>query len=161
MLEDKFCDQSLIKISVLTYEGKKLTKSMFEQLETLCPFRSDFSFTGDKIFGYINVKNESKKGLNKILVFEKAGKLHRFNTINLEIIRNFTFNTGFKTLQEYVDLEDLFQENLSEVLNYDYEKINYEKINVIFNDYGKSKLVEVFANVEVFMTLLNQHQILL
>ena len=47
-----------IEIMTLSLKNKKLTKSIFNQIETRDCFNKELDFKGDKYFGYIKEKDE-------------------------------------------------------------------------------------------------------
>lgn len=168
-IKDKFSEQSSIKISVLTIDGKRLTKSMFDQLETKNPFNAEFSFKADKVFGYVNVKNESKQGLNKVIIFEQSGKLFKYNTFPLFMISISSLKSRYKNLESYLRYDNLFQGNIDGALKSEYtdiyhknfEEPDFKMLEEVLNDEGKSMVLRAMMNAGAFMTELDKHQILI
>lgn len=166
---DKFVEQSTIKISVMTIDGKRLTKSIFDQLENRNPFDSDFSFKAEKVFGYVNVKNESKLGFNKVIIFEHRGKLYKYNTLPIYILSISSLESRYKNLEPYLRYDKLFQDNIDEALkpqytdihNRNYTEPDHKKLEDVFNDEGKAMILRALMNAGDFMMELDRHQILI
>ncbi|MGJ1366774.1 hypothetical protein [Sphingobacterium spiritivorum] len=62
-----------ITINQVSIGNKKLTKTIFNQIEEKGCFTRDLDFVGDTIIGYINDRN------NRYLLWSKNGKLRRTN----------------------------------------------------------------------------------
>jgi hypothetical protein len=72
-----------IEIRTITIDSKKLTKTLFSQIEQRSFFNRDLEFSGDHIYGYVMDKQ------NRYLLWLKDGHLRRTN------------------LSPYYDLDDL------------------------------------------------------
>ena len=168
-LLDKFVEQSTIKINVLTVDGKRLTKSIFDQLETKNPFNAEFTFKAEKIFGYVNIKNESKVGFNKVIIFEDGGKLYKYNTLPLYILSVSSLESRYKNLEPYLRYDNLFQGNIegalkpqyTDIYDRNYSEPDHEKLADVFNEVGRTIILRALMNAGGFMMELDRHQILI
>ena len=167
-LQDKFAEHCTIKINVVTIDGKRLTKSMFDQLEERDPFNFEYSFKSDKIFGYVNVKNESKQGYNKVIIFEKNGKLYKYNTLPVYIVSISSLQSRYKNLEKYLDYINLFQGNIDGALKAEYTDVHnnykspdFEILEDVLNEDGKAIVLRTMMNAGAFMTEVEKHQILI
>jgi len=62
-----------IEIRTISLKNKKLTKSIFNQIETRDCFNKELDFKGDKYFGYIKEKEQ------RYLIWSVEGKLRKTN----------------------------------------------------------------------------------
>ena len=62
-----------VELKTITLNGKKLTKSIFNQIEFKDCFDHNMDFIGDGLFGYIKDKNQ------RYLIWSYAGKLKKTN----------------------------------------------------------------------------------
>lgn len=87
-----FADQSTIQINVMKVDGKRLTKSIIEQIPMVNPFDKEYNFTGDKVFGF--VKLELKDPINPTQTIKLWGiaqykdKLIKFSYSDLITVGN-------------------------------------------------------------------------
>lgn len=122
--KELFTDQSTIKISVMTIDGKKLTKSLVDQLPTHFPFDKQYNFTGDKFFGFVKVgkatpSNPGAQNIN-FVIFEKGGKLYKFSLHNLIQMTKYRADTLIR---------DFSIRALKEMLGDNPEYFNYDRID--------------------------------
>lgn len=76
-----------VNIKVMTVDEKRMTKSVFNQIEAGNPFNKDLEFCGDGLLGYV-------KDRGKYLLWIKDGKLRRYNLQNLQLIVTLERNTN-------------------------------------------------------------------
>lgn len=82
-IKEIFAEQSTIQITVMKVDGKKLTKSLIEQMPHTFPFDKQYNFIGEKIFGYAKTGkyNPASPRVRNIytIIAQKDGKLVSFN----------------------------------------------------------------------------------
>ena len=80
-----FAEQSTIQINVMKVDGKRLTKSLMDQIAIDFPFDLEYLFTGEKVFGYVAMDVVMSKNPLKIVHFwgvaQVEGKLIRLMLI--------------------------------------------------------------------------------
>lgn len=171
-----FADQSTIQINVMKVDGKRLTKSIMEQISMDFPFDLNYLFTGEKVFGFVVMDVVMSKNPVKIVPFwgvaQVEGKLVRFNAdkikkvalINLNHSYHYSYDTALVSetckrlrLQDkdiyklkYLDENDQFDE---------YAINNDDSFVKVFNENVVEKLQLVIRNATSFMTELREHQI--
>lgn len=115
-----------VEIKTISLNGKKMTKSLFGQIETVSCFTRDMDFLGDELFGYIIDKN------NKYLLWQRNGLLRKTNL--LPYYRWLQSGDPHPTLE----LITLFKDH---GLTYDYP------------DHRRSKFEECISNIEKYKEL--------
>lgn len=173
-----FADQSTIQINVMKIDGRRLTKSIMDQLSMDFPFDQNYLFTGEKVFGYVAMDVVVSKNPIKIVpywgVAQVEGKLVRFNadkikkiaSINLNIPLNYSSDESlvleiFRRLR--LQDKDIYKAKyINEYDQYDeYSINNNDTFNSILNDIAFDKLLFVIRNANSFMSELREHQIII
>ena len=153
-----------LNIKIVEVNNKKLSKSLFDQLPEYFPFNSNAEFIGDKIFGYIKIKN-GKQSIN-FLLFVKENKVYKsdltflknLSQVNLlsnyhenQIITNFIFFR--KQKEDFVYDNHLDSDSFNElyVMNY--------KTTQVFNENGRSLINDAKKNASNFLIQIKDLQI--
>jgi hypothetical protein len=90
-------DEEIIKIKTLTVGGRRMTKSVFNQVISLSPFDSELTFTGDKVIGYVYEQQ------SRWLLFIKDGQLRKYILDNILQLINVGKSTKYKDFQSLAD----------------------------------------------------------
>lgn len=153
-----------LNIKIVEVNNKKLSKSLLDQLPEHFPFNSNAEFIGDKIFGYIKIKN-GKQSINYLL-FVKENKVYKSDLtflkniaqINLlskyfenQTITNFIFFR--KRKEDFIDDNHLDCDSFNELY-----AMNY-KTTEVFNENGKSLINDTKKNASSFLIQIKDLQI--
>lgn len=79
-----------VSIRTLTIDNKKLTRSIFNQVEWRRCFDENMDFIGDHIYGYV------KEKANRYLVWVHEGKLRRYNLSDYYKIKKNASDASFE-----------------------------------------------------------------
>lgn len=173
-----FADQSTIQINVMKIDGRRLTKSIMDQISMDFPFDQNYLFTGEKVFGYVAMDVVVSKNPIKIVpywgVAQVEGKLVRFNADKIKKIASINLNTPLihssdesLVLQIFRRLrlqdKDIYKAKyINEYDQYDEYLINNDDtFKSILNDIAFDKLLFVIRNANSFTTELREHQIII
>ena len=153
-----------LNIKIVEVNTKKLTKSLFDQLPEYFPFTSNGKFSGDKIFGFINIK--SGKQTNKFLLFVKDEKVYKSDLTFLKNLSLLSFYSQYHENKRFTNfiflgkrIEDFIDENH---LEYDTFKEIYSmsyKTMLVFNEKGRNLIEETKKNASKFLNEIKDLQI--
>lgn len=93
-----FADQSTIQISIMKVDGKKITKSLVEQIPKAFPFDNVYNFIGEKIFGFVKTGKTAESSTKYWGIAQDKGKLVRFS---FDRIKNFASIKRDTSLNEF------------------------------------------------------------
>ncbi|QFG53655.1 hypothetical protein [Chryseobacterium sp.] len=164
--EDYFQDQSTIQINVMKVNGRKLTKSLIDQFKSEWPFDPLMNFTGEKIFGYVKLKTEGRKALDRIIIAQKDGKLVRYSWDKAREISHITGKSKLSEVNNNASrtLRTLFgDEQYGKLIASGYYNEDHElyKIDDVMDEKALEKLMEVAHKASEFLKELEEHQILI
>lgn len=156
-IQELFTKETTIKVSVVTLDGKKMTKSIFNQLHHVKPFDNLYNIIeGVKFLGYINEKE-------RFVIFTLNNKIYYYR---LE---------AFLALQ-YIDLnkstiEDLYRvypsEEVKRLHNFNPKKENDSEdyrqfqISQVFSVNGQYEFIEKAENLKKIRNEILKRQIFL
>ncbi|MDW9382776.1 hypothetical protein [Chryseobacterium sp. JV558] len=138
-MKDFFIMEKTIKINVITIDGKRITKSIFNQLNVSSPFTHDingYSFNGEKILGYV-----SDKGY--WLIYAENEKIYRYNLSRMFAIAQLSSTSDYSRLKELFHLYGYFGDN---IINEDYKHFN--EIGIWNYSLGKVLNKDILQKVE-------------
>lgn len=145
-MENIFADNTSVSMTIAKIDNKKITKTIFNQLNIWNPFKAQFIFTGDKILGYVNsngiwiiyiINDKIFKCFERDLflpnrnsfIFDDLGILFdptekkefiEKNKIKLQELRemndDFLFNKSTTSIDELVTAYNRAEENRSKLL---------------------------------------------
>lgn len=145
-----FSDKSSIKITVMNIDGKKLTKSLLNQLPNHFLFDDQFNFTGDKIFGcvYIGAKTKDTIG-SYVIVGEVNGKIVKFGDYRLAKVAQLTPNSRLVDFSLY-SIKKIIGDDRELYVDYKEERNHYFPVdnNIIKNNLTQEAQNSLFSIVE-------------
>lgn len=159
-MKDFFTTETTVKINVATIDGKKITKSIFNQINTKSPFNFDkekgYIFEGGKILGYVFDKEYW-------LLWVEDDKIYKTNLDRLFKMANLSSSSYFSSVR------DLLNPNLyfgSEYLKEDFEdfenySLNNYKSSEILTETALEKLKTYVLKAREWRTEILNHQIFL
>ncbi|WP_294302523.1 hypothetical protein [uncultured Chryseobacterium sp.] len=156
-MKDFFTREITIKINVITIDGKKITKSIFNQLNVKSPFTHDingYSFNGEKILGYVIDKGYW-------LIHAENEKLYRYNLTRMFAIAQLSSKSDYSRLKELFHLYGYFGDN---IINDDYKHFdeigiwNYSLERVLNKDI-LNKIGNLILDANNWKTEILNHQI--
>jgi len=134
-----------VTIKQVVVGNKKLTKSVFSQIENVPCFNENIDFIGDNVIGYIKDKND------KFLLWVKNNKLRK------------TSLTSYYKLTPYIEssfIEDIEWFLKKTGLNYEMNSIHYRnKASENIDD--KERYINLVRKVRAFLNELIDKQIFL
>jgi len=132
-----------VTIKFLQFNGKKLTRSVYTQIENKRFFDKDVSFTGDQVLGYILDKTD------KVLIWSKTGMLRKTTMTPYSKLRKSSPYLSAEKAELFFLLADikytLFDnETFNEIVNYvaDYD-LKVEKV--------KAFLDKITGDMQIFI----------
>jgi len=102
-------DEEIVKIKTITIGGRRMTKSVFNQILSLGAFDNEINFKGDKIIGFVKDTSEIK------LLFIKDGEIRKCSLEYIMKLARLNERTTFTDLNDiernlgirYFDYEDV------------------------------------------------------
>lgn len=164
--EDYFQDQSTIQINVMKVNGRKLTKSLIDQFKSEWPFDPLMNFTGEKIFGYVKLKTEGRKALDRIIIAQKDGKLVRYSWDKAREISHITGKSKLSDLNNNASstMRALFgDEEYRKLIQHGYHN-EYQQLyqmEDVLDEGAMKMLIEIADKAKNFLQELEEHQILI
>ena len=167
--KELFADQSTIKVTVMTIDGKKLTKSLVDQLPTHFPFDKLYNFNGQKIFGFVKLgkaspSNPRAENIN-FVIFEKGGKIFKFSIDRLFEMTKYRKETSINnfSIRALNDLLGDDSEYYSEGQK-EYTKLQRSfgidhTIEDVLTPVGLEKFSEIINNTKKLYLEIYDHQI--
>lgn len=164
-----FTDQSTIKVSVMTVDGKKLTKSLVEQLPYHFPFDKHFNFQGQKIFGHVKVgkatSNNPRAENIRFVIFEKDEKLYKFAIDRLHSMSTYGEKTSLDDFSTRA-LKELLGDNVEYYKSEESNSFNWRRnfdgdatIEDFLSPVGLEKFTTIKSNVKSLYLEILDHQI--
>lgn len=159
-MKDFFTIETTVKINVATIDGKKITKSIFNQINTKSPFNFDkekgYIFEGGKILGYVFDKAYWLLWVedDKIL---KTNLNRMFKIANLSSSSNFSSVTDIFNPLVYFG-NDYLKEDFREFDDY---YLAQQKNSDVLVDSVLEKLKIYVLNAREWRTEILNHQIFL
>lgn len=162
-MKDFFTTETTVKINVATIDGKKITKSIFNQINTKSPFNFDkdkgYIFEGGKILGYVFDKEYW-------LLWVEDDKIYKSNLGTLFKMANLTSSSKYSTLKSlFNNMIYYFGE---EYLNSQFDDISYEEyylgtyeISQVLSKEAGEKLKAIVLNSRNWKLEILNHQIFL
>lgn len=159
-MKDFFTTETTVKINVATIDGKKITKSIFNQINSKSPFNFDkekgYIFEGEKILGYVFDKEYWLLWIEENKVF-KTNLNRIFKIANLSSSSYFSSVTDLFNPLLYFGSEYL-KENFKEFDDY---YIAQQKNSDVLVDSALEKLKKYVLNAREWKTEILNHQIFL
>ena len=159
-MKDFFTTETTVKINVATIDGKKITKSIFNQINSKSPFNFDkekgYIFEGEKILGYVFDKEYWLLWIEENKVF-KTNLNRIFKIANLSSSSYFSSVTDLFNPLSYFGSEYL-KENFKEFDDY---YIAQQKNSDVLVDSALEKLKKYVLNAREWKTEILNHQIFL
>ena len=162
-----FADQSTIQINVMKIDGKRLTKSLIDQMPHTFPFDKQYNFIGEKIFGYAKTGklNSSEPRVRNLytIIAQIDGKLVSFNEWRLYDIVNIKPTTpirdfSIRALKEILgDQPEYFVEKAPRTFLR--EMTEEYTIENSLTEEGKVKLFAIVEKVKSLYDEIFNHQI--
>lgn len=90
-----------IAIKILTIDGKKLTKSVFSQIESKELLTNDLNFKGDQIMGFVKDKSD------RYLIWTIDGLVRKTNLSRYYSLRDSTYNVNFDNIWWFCRLSNI------------------------------------------------------
>lgn len=162
-----FADQSTIQINVMKVDGKKLTRSLIDQMPHTFPFDKQFNFIGDKIFGYAKTgKSYASTPQNRdvyTIIAQKDGKLVSFNESRLYSIVTLRLTTSIRdfsirALKEIIGDESKYFIEKPE-RSFFREMVDDYTIENSLTEAGQNKLFKIVEKVKGLYEEIFKHQI--
>ncbi|GEM_PF-1254842 len=165
-----FADQSTIQINVMKVDGKKLTKSLIDQIPGGFPFDAQYNFTGDKIFGFAKTgKPDSRNPRGSriyTVIAQKQGKLIKFDEFrltSLTFVKPTTSLSDFslRAIKEIIGEDEslyVINPNAADEEIYNRHDPNFT-IEKNLSPYGLEKFFGIIEKVKLFYNELQEHQI--
>ena len=153
-----------LDIKVVEINSKKLTKSLFDQLPEYFPFNANIEFIGDKIFGYIKIKNGKQS--NDFLLFIKGNKVYKSNLTFLKDLSNISLYSQYhenknltkfifsgKKIEDFIDESHVDYSGFKELYSMSY------RTDLVFNENGRNLIQNSMKNASKFLNDVNDLQI--
>lgn len=153
-----------LNIKVVEINNKKLTKSLFDQLPEYFPFNKNVEFIGDKIFGFIKIKNVKQS--NDFLLFIKGNKVYKSNLTFLKNLSNISLYSQYhdnknltkfiffgKKIETFIDDSHLDHGIFKELYSMNY------RTELVFNENGRNLIQDTMKNASKFLNDINDLQI--
>lgn len=139
-----------ITIKYLNLNNKKLTKSIFNQIEDESCFNSKMDFIGSRYFGYIKEKNK------KFLIWEIDGKLRRTDLSVYISLKYIDEKRIYRSSQNNDNLRWFLNK-----CNIDYDEEDYQYGDKIeMSDTSIDEYNSLYAKVKDFISeLMERHQL--
>lgn len=163
-IKDIIIQEFNLNIKVIEINQKKLTKSLFDQLPEKFPLTSSGEFIGDKIFGFIKIKNG--KQTNDFLLFVKENKVYKSDLTFLKHLSRLSLYSKYHENQIFTKfiflkkpIEEFINENHLENDTFkEFYSMNYRTME-IFNENGKNVIEDAKKNASEFLNQIKDLQI--
>jgi hypothetical protein len=141
-LDNLFTKETTIKVSVVTLDNKKLTKSIFNQLQVKKPFDKLYNiFDGVKFLGYVNDKKN-------YAVFTFNDKIYKCEMVEFQALKYIDLHKDLiKTLYRVYPSEELQKLNKYNPSRPD-EYYADSQISQVFSVDGQRELIEKAENLD-------------
>jgi hypothetical protein len=151
-----------VEIKVMTVDGKRMTKSVFDQIPESDPFDEDFELKPSvQVMGYVLKQNNWSAGPDRIILFSENGQLKKYNAWRVFSSYEEAAEAGFFRL-DHVELEDI----IPAIKSLSYEKgnvhclahVSHPKTN-IYDKKEIDKCVELMTSIYSFIESIKDEQI--
>jgi hypothetical protein len=134
------------EIRFLSLKGKKLTKSIFNQIEWRNCFDKDLSFVGEKYFGYVNEKDK------RTLVWSDSGKLRKTNLTEYSRLGRINLTHNYT----HIDIEWFLRRHAIAHDAYDDDK---HRLRIDIKDEDIKQFKILTDKIDKFVSEVMEHQL--
>ena len=130
-----------VTIQLITVDGKRMTKAVFEQIQTESPFNENFEFTGKSYLGYV----VNSKGTKVLLWVTHSGDLRKIGLIEHNVIKDLMLNKPVDSYYFHFKRNGILLINLSKYLLFNESVYFVSKSN-------HDNVMHKLTNIDRFLT---------